>query len=234
MSYKQYSVTVGWSGVDWEGGWENWRLCALCSSQKPEEPVYSWNLARFNLCQHYWNCCITILKWTTLSNDCVQRQCWHPMTNMFLFQCFNKHIHRYVITTPGELQDTVQTIRFKSTQSNIRFCYWKKGNHGNDIFQAGESLDRHAFKAPFVSSWKWMWDSSEFISTRVGKEGLSRRLWHSRKGKMLLYDLKHRLLHTLHVQRTLKYHCVLVKSGTDTCAALFFCKVTFSLCDCTF
>lgn len=172
-----------------------------------------------------------------LSNDCIQRQCWHPMTNMFLFQCFNKHIHRYVITTPGELQDTVQTIRFKSTQSNIRFCYWKKGNHGNDIFQAGESLDRHAFKAPFLSSWKWMWDSSELISTRVGKEGLSRRLRHSRKGKMLLHDLKHRLLHTLHVQQTLKYHCVLVKSGTDTCAALFFffiSKVIFSLCDCTF
>lgn len=73
------------------------------------------------------------------------------LKNIFLFQGFNEHIHHYVIAIP-ELQNTDDL--FKSTQSNIIFCYWKKGNHGNDI----ESLDRHAFKAPFVSSWKWIRD----------------------------------------------------------------------------
>lgn len=78
----------------------------------------------------------------------------------------------------------------KSTQSNI-ILLLKKGNHGNDIFQVGDSLDRHAFKAPFVSSWKWIWDSTEFT---VGKEDLSGCCFqHSRKEQILLHDLKYRI-----------------------------------------
>lgn len=45
---------------------------------------------------------------------------------------------------------------------------------------------------------------------------------------MLSHDLKHRLLHTLHIQQTLIEHCVLVKSSAGTCAALDCLYLLFS------
>lgn len=114
----------------------------------------------------------------------------------------------------------------KSTQSNI-ILLLKKGNHGNYIFQVGDSLDRHAFQAPFFSSRKWTLYSIVFNSTQAGvarqrrlEQLLSPTLW---KGKILLHDSKYSLLHTLHIQQTLKYHCVLVDSATDACTGLLFC-----------
>lgn len=143
------------------------------------------------------------------------------------FTTYVKHTQAYSWRMRGHWA----VVFSKSTQSNI-ILLLKKGNHGNDIFQAGESLDRHAFKAPFVSSWKWMWDSSEFSSTQAGlcrQRSLEQALSPTQgKGKkILLHDQKYRkyteILHTLHIRQTLKYHCVLVDSGTDACTGLLFC-----------
>lgn len=113
---------------------------------------------------------------------------------------------------------------FKSTQSNIILLLEKKGNHGNDILQAGESLDRHAFlKAPFVSSWKmdvrFQWVHIHSCRQRRLEHALCPMREKAGK-KTLLRDLKYRLLHSLHIKPTLKYHAVLVESDIDACTAL--------------
>lgn len=121
----------------------------------------------------------------------------------------------------------------KSTQRNTLFCQRKQGNHGDDIFQAGESLDRHAFEAPFVCSRRWMWDSSEFVSTHVGKGGSSRRGAESINAiTWSETQVTTHFAHTANINRTLcacEEQCWHVRRS-----GLFVPIVLLGLCDCIF
>ena len=121
---------------------------------------------------------------------------WYPMKDTGLFfQSFNKHINHlppmWYLCHVNE-GDTVQMRALKETL----YCYWEKKVTMAMIFSRQVKVWTGTFffvflvvffvffKAPFVSSWKWMWDSSEFISTCVGKEGSGMRcVQHRRKSK---------------------------------------------------
>lgn len=159
------------------------------------------------------------------------------MTSVFPFQGFNKHIHHYVklffFFLSGELQVDVQTVCLRALKETLYSVSEKQGNHGDDIFQAGESLDRHAFEAPFVCSRRWMWDSSEFVSTHVGKGGSSRRGAESINAiTWSETQVTTHFAHTANINRTLcacEEQCWHVRRS-----GLFVPIVLLGLCDCIF
>ena len=78
-------------------------------------------------------------------------------TRLYLIRQAFTTLFIHTQTYSGRMTGYRAVVFSESTQSNIILLLEKekeKGNHGNDIFQAGESLDRHAFKAPFVCSRK--------------------------------------------------------------------------------
>lgn len=120
----------------------------------------------------------------------------------------------------------MQTVCLRALKETLYSVGEKQGNHGDDIFQAGESLDRHAFEAPFVCSRRWMWDSSEFVSTHVGRGGSSRRGAESINAiTWSETQVTTHFAHTANINRTL---CACEEQCWHVCAALDCLYLLFS------
>lgn len=153
MSLTLYAVVLnrcwGLEWCKWEGGWENWRhlLCAVwqpktrgtCLSMQWLNifPMSSNSAKSQPLCSNIRNGCIIIHKSTTLS--------------FFFFQAEWKHVsfrHTRLYYTDYSLcdaysdlfrEDVILYLYLTAVKATL-YCSWKKGNHGNDIFQAGKRL----------------------------------------------------------------------------------------------
>lgn len=132
-------------------------LFCYCNDQN-KVPQSGWS--QHELCNHTWNkvdftrrSYEFVFCYRVKSQSSINRELWKPSTELLLFpphQILLKHADLH------HQRDTIRPISGEWVETLLRalkptYCLSRKnGNHGNAIFQAGESPDRHAFKAPCV------------------------------------------------------------------------------------